>query len=63
VGAVINRRFVRLRCTEKECQVDGFPKLYHLWDVQTGRLVANDLEDDAGVTHREVVSDAYDGRG
>jgi len=66
VGAILNRRFLRLRCTEKDCKRGGF-RVYHIWDVLTGKHVANDLVDGEGVTHREivqeVVSDGYDSRG
>lgn len=55
VGAVLNRRFVRLRCKGRKCQEDGYKAVYHIWDILTGRLVANDLVDDAGVTHRVMM--------
>lgn len=61
MGAVLNKRFVRLRCKEDDCLGEWKPvygeriKLYHIWDSLTAKLVAHDVVDDAGVTHREAV--------
>jgi hypothetical protein len=44
---VINRRFVRWRCTQKRCRRPGL-KTFHIADSLTGRLVRTEYEQSPG---------------
>jgi len=40
---VVNKRYVRWRCTQKRCKRQGF-KTFHIADSLTGRLVRTEYE-------------------
>lgn len=50
VITMINRRFVRWRCTQKRCRKPGH-KTFHIADSLTGRLVRTEYEQAAGASH------------